>query len=277
LQELDIVEFGELAPIAGNDELLEFAQRLAAQVGAVNEEEDAPRTAEPDEAIDALDGHVGFAAAHRHLDKGARAILGERAFEVGDGLDLAIAQVVGRQWRQAEQAGAQGIILLVGNAFGSLLKPFGQRFGLVKGEDGTAARFGIEVAGEASFDAGGFVGKGKGIARDGDIIGDAGTIFGALLFHAGQCLSDGFGFDDANGLTINEEEIVSRAFEQRIFAHSNATPGAQVDGIAILHDPTGLREVIVDLLARAFLWFHEWLFLCSAILSHYTSSMRFNG
>src|SRR5207302_864711 len=51
LQVLEVVKLGELAAVVGRDELLEFFQGLVAEVAAVDEEEDAARTSELDEAV----------------------------------------------------------------------------------------------------------------------------------------------------------------------------------------------------------------------------------
>src|SRR6266699_3769481 len=51
LQVLDVVKFGELAAVVGRDELLEFFQGLIAEVTAVDEEQDAARAGELDEAV----------------------------------------------------------------------------------------------------------------------------------------------------------------------------------------------------------------------------------
>ena len=68
LQVLDVVKLGELAAVVGRDELLEFFQGLVAEVAAVDEEEDAARAGELDEAVNEVDGGVGLAAAGGHLD-----------------------------------------------------------------------------------------------------------------------------------------------------------------------------------------------------------------
>src|SRR5213082_953364 len=63
LQVLDVVKLGEFAAVVGRDELLEFFQGLVAEVAAVDEEEDAARAGELDEAVNEVDGGVGLAAA----------------------------------------------------------------------------------------------------------------------------------------------------------------------------------------------------------------------
>ena len=65
---------GELAAVVGGGELLEFVVGLAAEVAAVDEEEDALGTGELDEAVGLGDGGEGLAGAGGHLDEGARAL-----------------------------------------------------------------------------------------------------------------------------------------------------------------------------------------------------------
>ena len=58
LQMLDVVKLGELAAVVGRDELLELRRRdqgLVAEVAAVDEEEDAARAGELDEAVNEVD------------------------------------------------------------------------------------------------------------------------------------------------------------------------------------------------------------------------------
>ena len=85
---LDVVKLGELAAVVGRDELLEFFQGLVAEIAAVDEEEDATRAGELDEAVNEVDGGVGLAAAGSHLDEGPAFVGGEGALEVADGFDL---------------------------------------------------------------------------------------------------------------------------------------------------------------------------------------------
>src|SRR2546422_11136260 len=85
---LDVVKFGELAAVIGRDELLEFFQGLVAEVAAVDEEEDAARAGELDEAVNEVDGGVGFSAAGGHLGEGAAFVCGGGFFGVAGGFDL---------------------------------------------------------------------------------------------------------------------------------------------------------------------------------------------
>src|SRR4029077_914478 len=87
-QVLDVVKLGELAAVIRRDELLEFFRGLVAEVAAVDEEEDAARAGELDEAVNEVDGGVGLATAGSHLDEGAAFVGGEGFLEVTDGFDL---------------------------------------------------------------------------------------------------------------------------------------------------------------------------------------------
>src|SRR5256714_13457455 len=84
LQVLDVVKLGELAAVVGRDELLEFFQSLVAEVAAVDEEEDAARAGELDEAVNEVDGGVGVSRACGHLDDGA-ALVGRAGVLSGSG------------------------------------------------------------------------------------------------------------------------------------------------------------------------------------------------
>jgi hypothetical protein len=106
LQVLRGVQLGELAPVTRHDVLLELAQRLPPEVGAIHEEEHTPRAAVLDEARDAADGGVGLAAAGRHLDERAWPIPRQRLLKAGDSLHLALAQPLRQQRGQAAQSRA---------------------------------------------------------------------------------------------------------------------------------------------------------------------------
>ena len=97
LQVLHVVQLAELAPVIRRDELVELFEGLPAQVVAVHQEQHPPRFGVFDQAVDEIDRGEGLAAAGRHLDQGARAVHGEGALQVMDGLHLGGPQVVGDQ------------------------------------------------------------------------------------------------------------------------------------------------------------------------------------
>ena len=85
---LHVVQLGELAPVARRDVLLELFECLASQVAAIHQEHHAARAAEFDQAVDKADGGKSLAAAGRHLDERARAIVRQRPFKIRDRFDL---------------------------------------------------------------------------------------------------------------------------------------------------------------------------------------------
>ena len=134
LQVLDVVKLGELAAVVGRDELLEFFQGLVAEVAAVDEEEDAARAGELDEAVNEVDGGVGLAAAGGHLDEGAAFVGGEGFLEVADGFDLRGPEIAFRHLIRSQKIREARVELVFG------FEPLEQRLGSVKGEDVAALR-----------------------------------------------------------------------------------------------------------------------------------------
>jgi hypothetical protein len=61
----------------------------------------------------------------------------------------------------------------------------------------------------------------------------------------------GLGLDDADGAAVGVEQVVGRAALQRELAHGHAQAGGEVHVLEVLHEPAGLFELAVDLLARA--------------------------
>ena len=106
-QLLDNELFSELEVVVGRDVLLEFLERLVAEVTAIYQKEHAARTAELNESIDEVDGGEGLAAAGGHLDEGAWTILSQRLFEIVDGGDLCGPEAGGTQGWQRSQASAE--------------------------------------------------------------------------------------------------------------------------------------------------------------------------
>ncbi len=110
-QALDDVLLGELEVVVGRDVLLELLQGLAAEVAAIDQEEDPPGAGELDQPVDEVDGGEGLAAAGGHLDQGAGTVAAQRVFEVVDRLDLRRPQALRYQLRHLLQAGEEGLRL----------------------------------------------------------------------------------------------------------------------------------------------------------------------
>ena len=64
---LDDVFLGELVVVDRGDELLEFRERLAAEVAAIDEEEDAAGAAVADEAVERGDSGEGLEIGRAHV------------------------------------------------------------------------------------------------------------------------------------------------------------------------------------------------------------------
>ena len=77
LHVLDVVKLGELASVVGGDEGLELLEGLAAEVVAVDEEEDAAGIGELGKTVGEVAGGEGFAGACGHLDQRPRAAVGQ--------------------------------------------------------------------------------------------------------------------------------------------------------------------------------------------------------
>ena len=91
----DGVEFGELAVVVGRGEGEELLLGLLAEVARVDEEEDAADAGVLEQAVDRRDGGERFSRAGGHLDEGAGAGILKGDIEIGDRLDLAVAQAGG--------------------------------------------------------------------------------------------------------------------------------------------------------------------------------------
>lgn len=237
---LDVVELGELAAVVGGGELLEFVDGLAAEVAAVDEEEDALGAGVLNEAVAGGDGGVGLARAGGHLDEGAGSVFGKGFFQAGDGVDLAIAKRGGDQIGERQEAGAKGV---------GLLDASDQLFRAMEAEDAAGSGRGIALVGEISFDAGGLVNEGKRLGPALDVLGVGGAVAGGLGVDGGKGFADLFGFDDAEGFSVGEEHVVGGTGGGRELSNRDAELGGEVDLLDVLHVPAGSGELLVDGLA----------------------------
>ena len=105
---------GRLQPtVVGLHVVLELAQGLVAEIAPVDQEQHAPGTGVPDQAVDEGAGEVGLAGPGRHLDQRAGVAAGQGLLEpwqlagTGDGLDLALPQIGRVERRHLAEAPAQ--------------------------------------------------------------------------------------------------------------------------------------------------------------------------
>lgn len=75
------------------------------------------------------------------------------------------------------------------------------------------------------------------------------AIIGRLVGDSRKGSAFRLGFDNADGLSIDEQEIVARPTLERHFAQRNAATSGGGERFVILNSPAALFEGIVDLLA----------------------------
>ena len=243
---LDGVEFGERAIVVVRDVSDEFLFGLLAEVAGIDEEEDALHSGVLEQAVNGGDGSEGFSGAGGHLDERARLGLGKRCVELGDGVDLAVAQPGGVERRHiVAQAAAEGWA-------GS--QSFSESFRPVEAEDFAGARLRVALVGEAGEDAGGLVEEREWLALIYPLeLG--GGVFTGLVLKGGDVLAEDFflGLDDSNRFAGDEENIVGGTGVCRILANRLPLTVAEIDGAFLLDSPSrglqlGVDRVTCDLL-----------------------------
>jgi hypothetical protein len=60
----------------------------------------------------------------------------------------------------------------------------------------------------------------------------------------------GAGLDYTDGFFVNKECVISRANICLVLANSNADACAEIDGLFVLNNPTGLGQTLIDQIAR---------------------------
>jgi hypothetical protein len=225
-----------LRPSSGG-EALELLQRLAAEVGAVDEKEDAACVRVLHEAVADVRRGEGLAGAGSHLDERARTARGERLLEIGDGAELGGPEAAVGERRERAEAVAEG---RSGGVAAHLLEPGGERLRPVEREDGAACRVGVERVREAGLRARGLVGeRERALERGRDLVGQAVDVLRALPLHPGQRLTFLLRLDDAGGGAVDEEEIVGTTVRrlQDELAHGDTPRRGEVGARRVLNRP----------------------------------------
>ncbi len=246
---LHVVQLGELAAVIRRRVGHEFLMRLFAEVARIHQKQDAPGAAKLEQAIHGGDGGEGFARASGHVHQGAGLVLRQRLLQPGDGADLAIAQVAfGQDGHALGQAAAQGV---------GLTQPCGERFWLEKMENFPRTWRGVGVVGEADDLAGSLNQKTQRGVVLAPFEGCGGIALG-LLFGDSDIFTRAvfLGLDDAHGITVDEQHVIRRAGIGRVFAHGDTHRCAEVDLLHVLDHPTGLLQLLVDLLTCLSFWSH---------------------
>ena len=85
---LNIVKFGEFAPVIWGNELLKFFQRLVSKIPPVYQKKDTMGTGMFNQAINEIHRRESFSTPGGHLDQCTRPILGERFVKILDRFNL---------------------------------------------------------------------------------------------------------------------------------------------------------------------------------------------
>jgi hypothetical protein len=90
------------------------------------------------------------------------------------------------------------------------------------------------------------------------MVGRTHRVFLGLHLDAGERLALFLGFDHADGVSVDVEEVVGRVVAglQQELADRDATRGMEVDGFGILHSPAGSGKGFIDALAGAIFRLH---------------------
>ena len=224
-------------PVPGGRKSSNSSPRLADEIGAVGEKQNAPELRMVEQPMAEHASGVRLAGAGRHLDQRARAIGGERGFETRHGIDLAFAQALGQQRRHRLQPLAHR--RRVG-------EPAPQCLGAVKEEHAARSRRRVGMVAKQDLGAGGDVFEADLPLAPDEMLGDAAHVARRLVREARKGRAFGLCLDDAAQSPADEQGIVNRARSRRELAHSDAEPGATVHPLARLYQPTSLNQLTVD-------------------------------
>ena len=184
-------------------------------------------------------------AAGRHLDQGPGVVVGERFFEILNGIDLHGPEASCVQWRHGSQVGPH---LRVQH------RQTDQFLGPVKREDLPAAGERVEVAGELGYGTGGLEGERQRQVIVRQAIRQPGCVLGRLDFDARQGMTFRLGLNNADCLGVGVEHVVGVAGLERELPNSNARCRHDVHRPAIQNLPATRLKLAVDLLAGLLLW-----------------------
>jgi hypothetical protein len=124
----------------------------------------------------------------------------------------------------------------------------------VKGKHPAASRLWVALVPEKGLDTGAFVGEGQGQLHVGDVGRQARQIGSRLLSHAAQGGPLRLGLNHAHRFAVHEEEVIDVACCKGELTDRDTQRSAQVDGVAVLDNPSSCFKQLVNLFACLFLW-----------------------
>jgi len=252
LQVLDVVQLREEATVVGCAESLEFLQSLAAEVGAVDQEEDSLCAGELDQTVEEIAGGIGLASSSGHLDERTTAALAERVFEVVNRCDLRRTEA-GLDQRRHGLEPCFGRRAWAGEV---VLQPAGEHGRGVEGKNGSAGGIRFQQVGEASFNTGRFVAEGQRADGRGNRLWNALAVLLGLPLEPDEGGTLLLGLNGPGCLAVHEEQVVGLAIAmpERKLPDGDARPSIDVGLIPILDDPSRLLKQAVDSLAGFLFW-----------------------
>jgi len=133
-----------------------------------------------------------------------------------------------------------------------IVDPRRQRLRAVRRVDAARARARIEPVLEARLLAGRHVSERERLDRDLEVVGHTGRVVVPLRLNVRKDSPGRFGLEDANGLAVDEEEVVGPAvwWVEDELAHRHTLRLRQIDCIGVLDGPARSHEHRVDLAAR---------------------------
>ena len=140
---------------------------------------------------------------------------------------------------------------------------------------------GLLAIGESAFGAGGFISKWKGDFPIRERFRQTNRVFGGLLGDTHEPETFGFCFDATDRFRVRVEQVVGESRFERKFPHGNTEPSGDVHLRIVLHDPTGLFKLPVDLLSsflfgrHATLSTYDWLVCLLASICNLLNMISF--
>ena len=174
---------------------MELVARLLAEIGAVDEEEDAPGAGVLDEAIGEGAGGEGLARAGGHLDERARAVSAK------DFSRLVMASTWQSRMPAVASGCAKGICARRARSVSGSAATRASVSGRWKAKTRRERGCGIALVAEEGFDAGGLVEEGKlcPVQAGGEEVGQVRGVVAGLVGDGGERGAFLLGLDDADG------------------------------------------------------------------------------
>lgn len=119
----------------------------------------------------------------------------------------------------------------------------------MEGKEPARTRLGVAQAVEEGLLPGAFVAVDQEVVPARQVGRWVRHVLGRLFGHAAEGHAGFLGFDDAGGFAVYEQQVVAEAGVDGEFADGYAEGGCAVEGVAVLEEPTGIQQELVDFLA----------------------------